>query len=422
MERAPTNQSCNGDPITSGLQDISMIVRFFINRWDELLNQIKTVSTISPNRIIAANGPLTLSDYISMILMPTLNTLRSDYEQFLMLMFPVEEDTSYLAMLARYAFATVWKALVRLIYALRNFSKFSSAVKPDGPLFEYFTTLLIPPKHIYHPNWLNENEEENKESRAFLVADLPHLIYKDSLRYYMQEALLDDKTHNRHTETITTSKNNKSGVEQQMPITLLTTFSSSTNPFNIDNVNMSDKGTINRYLSLLSTIESYPIIPDNCGGVILSTSTESTVENNDYKLLEPGADSRCRVQQTTDARICINCKLRNTVVGQTDEREQRERIPCTCVYSFSNNITAGCGSSASASSESNGHDQDIAKAQYKARATAIIRTILSFSNKHTCKHCTDHAPVFIHTLKNVKSCLDKMHLFQYRPYNIQESI
>ena len=350
------------------------IVRHMNDKWIWLLEQVKHVSTFTPSTLID-DDEYRLTDYVKH-LNHTLVNLDSDYRDFLVPYF-VYTDNSFIAVITRFNFYACRLALVRLKTAL---SDYKNRIKDNNrpslhDVLTYLSAVLYPGKWLYHRN------DETPE----ICADIMHYVYTDQLKIHLA-SIVNSHANIHETQSLDLPKN-----PEEMFIY---------KRHQDDEFAFNASDTVNEHLIRLATLHSLPAIPDNLIGVLLSSAPTKVFEKEDYELIHVGANNRSRVVSITDYRICIRCKLTNSMLGQTDDQEQRERRPCQCVIKHVSGIDSRTKQPTENSS-----------CGYVYRALYLSRLVAVKGTGYTCKTCKHHKLVLEQSMASTKTVLDNLNIF-----------
>ena len=74
---------------------------------------------------------------------------------------------------------------------------------------------------------------------------------------------------------------------------------------------------------------SYPVIHPIVTGLLLPSL--NSITSKDLQLQEAGCNSRTNLTNWIAIRVCLFCKVRNLLFGQTDQEKQSSRKICQCV-------------------------------------------------------------------------------------------
>ena len=318
---------------------------FMLSRWAMIEKTVKNMSTIPPDKlIINFFVPGTLELFIEKLKEKQIGLLL-DYTEYILPTFSPSRETGA-GLYARYAHRVAWLALKRLIQALENIFLDDQGYN----IHTYFAHLCIPSCSTYH-----------YKDTLTIAADILQQIYLLALYTHLENMIVNKKESRA-------SPNNGNDPDDD-PL-----FYSST--------------PANNLLMYTCLLDSYPIIPDDLSGFLTPTKQICSTERID--VLSPGIDNRLYVDDITQLRTCVSCKVDNLSFGLTDTEEQARKMPCKCVLNYSNFDMA-----------------------YVSRATTISRVILS-NKKYLplnigCK-CYDHRSLFKSKLSIFKEALDLAHI------------
>jgi hypothetical protein len=249
------------------------------------------------------------------ILQQHIDTLIRDYNGFLQPLFPDIDcgpnyvDT-FIGICARYQFYKTFSIVCRVASAIHDYLQNDNLIDHNLSLI-YFTKLLMPKARLYHNSKKEPVVIANKLNYVYQIAFYEHLsnlaypfnIPCNKKKYDFNIPLKSEKC-----------KSNKKKYTRDMILDM-----------NI----VSNNYDLNNVLKWSAEISSYPVIPPDLLGSLISTSDK---RKGKCDLLLPGPDNSSHYTSLQDPVICLNCKFLNLCVGQTDDIEQRERLKCFCVW------------------------------------------------------------------------------------------
>ena len=94
-------------------------------------------------------------------------------------------------------------------------------------------------------------------------------------------------------------------------------------------VNINNIKCIEDYIEYLAIMCSYPVLQPNTSGLVLPSL--NGIQLSAMNMQEAGPNSRSRMKTNSAVRVCLFCKIRNIMFGQTDHEEQSNRTICQCV-------------------------------------------------------------------------------------------
>jgi len=330
------------------------------SRWTVIEKAVKNISTVHPGFLLKDNTRQGFDLFLDK-LKEQKTELLNDYVNYVATTFPIGDDTEC-GICVRYSHRVAWLALTRLIDALE--------ILPESPtvmdVHSYFSRLFIPESSIYHHSVIR------------VVADVMHQLFNYSAMLHLKE--LPPSTSTAvcglipAQSVVLTEENTR---PETAPI--FATFAE-----------------INEILTYAAVIDSYPVVPEDIAGTLISTAQQS--KSVDLSVLTPGVDSRIYVDRPRDPRICISCKVDSINIGLTDVEEQHTKYLCRCVFDTGTYRT--------------GRFYDKA---YVCRGATIVRLLLfnkSVIDKGLGCSCSDHNDVFRERLRILKLALDAAKLNQ----------
>jgi hypothetical protein len=216
----------------------------------------------------------TLNDETRTIICEMYHEAIEEYNNFVRHMAPVESNHT-LAIVIRAAFKSYFHLISRAKMGQTN-------------------SMIVPPPYLYH-------------GTTSIVADIPH---------YLTTRMLFEQLR-----TQTPHKRPRPRSEDDDDDDSLLSFSViGRNP------------VLGRFIDDVCCLASYPVLPPSITGTLVPTM-HSNREYQELKLLEPGADCRSLIDinELTQPRPCVLCKIHNLIIGLTDTIEQARRTTCDCV-------------------------------------------------------------------------------------------
>jgi len=247
------------------------VISYYINKWESILHEVKYISTVDVFTLFRGDQEK-LSTFIS-VLQDLQNELLLDYQKYLLNYFYNEE--SALSVINRVLFYSLWMSLARLSDAIQT--------KKDSR-YEYLYHLNIPPATLFH------------ESKILSCAEIIRYIHLMSI---------DNHCVTRSSKVELNTQKNDQLQESQYPATMLLSVSSK---------------RVNDLLHFISILYSYPSIPIYAGGYLASA-----------EILKEPQISLLQLPSYIN-NICSACKINNLEYGITDEIEQKQKLPCNCIF------------------------------------------------------------------------------------------
>lgn len=271
------------------------IINGFINKWTVWLRRIKNASTMLPNDLLHNQDP----QKFCKILRALKTELTNDYQQYLLKYFPTKSHLSNgdipQAVISRIAFYSVWRATCRLLDEIEGYLEKKKISRQE--MYSYLAKLNIPSSDLFH-------------TPLGLIADIVRNLHLKILEEHIYRL---------------------SNCEDNNKFDLL--VEESTNPDDML-ITVRNKST-NFLLKHMAELDSYPSLPINMCGQIVSTSEK---DGQNCELLEMGPDNPGEMNRGMSIinfakeRVCSICKIENLAIGFTDDTEQRMRRPCNCVF------------------------------------------------------------------------------------------
>lgn len=339
------------------------IINGFINKWSVWLRRIKNASTMMPNDLLRNHNPQEFCE----ILRALKTELANDYQQYILQYFPTKHllpDADIpQAVISRVAFYSVWRATCRLLEGLEAYLCKEKITRHET--YSYLAILNIPPSDLFH-------------APLGLLADIVRKIHW--------------KITEEHLYRLSSSEDNTKFdllVEQSAdPDDMLFT--------------LRNKST-NALIRHLAELDSYPSLPINMCGTIVSTSEKE--EGQCCELLQMGPDNPGRMIDGASIidymkeRVCSICKMENLSTGLTDDLEQRKRRPCNCVFSQKTGV------------DRNGIKESFYHHAYLTRSMMIQRLLLltpkAIPSGVGCK-CIQHLKMVTTDMKRFKNIIDSL--------------
>lgn len=309
-------------------------VIFLMNKWFEIEKYCKCLSCITPCYLGKHDGLFdeiesSQSEYINisqqkkMPLLPyrlplvkllvvlerNIHILINDYYEFISQAFVtdcVNHPDSLLAICAKYQFYKTFCVTYRLVKALAEVLQSRDLMDVRVSL-NYFTQTLMPTDKLYHDTQNKPLVLANKINEVYRIAFAEHL---NSLCYPYKTSSMPQMYNSGITVNELDPYYRKLIDIKEMDI-------------------LSYNKELNSLLKWSSEISSYPIIPPNLMGLLLSTRDKRTGRCG---LLQPGLDNLLYKTGIDNPTVCLHCKLLNLCVGHTDDIEQREKLKCYCLY------------------------------------------------------------------------------------------
>lgn len=247
------------------------VISYYINKWESILSEVKYISTVDIVTLFQGDQAKLLM--FTSVVKNLQNELVLDYRNYLLNYFHNEESS--LSIITRVLFYSLWVSLARLLDAVENRHK---------SRYEYLYTLNIPPATLFHDNIIS-------------CAEIIQYIHLMTINEYCIKRLsninmdLNEKSHNLE--------------ESLMPENMLFCPSSK---------------KVNDLLRFVSILYSFPSIPIYAGGSL--TAAEILKEPQLSLITLPSYSNN----------ICSACKINNLEYGITDDVEQRDKLPCNCVF------------------------------------------------------------------------------------------
>ena len=288
---------------------------FQMSQWFEIETYCKYLSCFAPSRLAhqKTNGD-DFCHHLLAILDKHIAHLIEDYNRFVQPLFPdINYGSNYvdpfIGICARYQFYKTCCVIYRLQNSLQQYKEKDSCVDINFSL-RFFAKTLLPKTTLYH----NSNNEPIaaacKINSAYEIAFCQHF---NNLCYPIETSFpskkfdlgipLKDIQHNNNFVVST--------MEEVLKMNIV-----------------SNNYDLNNLLKWSAEVSSYPIIPPNLSGALLSTSDKRVGKCD---LLSPGYDNTCYIKSINDPITCIKCKLLNLSIGQTDDVEQRDNLKCYCL-------------------------------------------------------------------------------------------
>lgn len=309
-------------------------VVFLMNKWCEIEKYCKCLSCITPcylgRRQTTLDAPETYkSSYIDVekqlrlpclevrvsliklliVLEQEITNLVMDFTNFIV---PCLEITdigkmdSFLAICAKYQFYKTLSVISRLTHALSQVLLNEDLMSTKVSL-TYFTQTLLPKNKLYH----------GAQNEPLVVTDKLNAIYKIAFCEYLKSL------HHPHKILKVKIPINSPGggaflgndkYQEYICLEKITIVAQNTE--------------LNNLLKWSAEISSFPVIPPNIMGNLVSTTDKRMGK---CALLQPGYDSSLHSKTIMSPTVCINCKLLNLCIGHTDDVEQREKLKCCCI-------------------------------------------------------------------------------------------
>ena len=229
--------------------------------------------------------------------------LVTDYKQCLKGLFSNEKLNSFVEICAKYQFLKTYCVITRLTTAIINYLKNEELENVQLSL-AFFATTLLPLQKLYH-----------SRSHVPLVVSskLNSVHYLGFTEYVNNLVFPNTVTHKEHY------------FDLEIP-----PFTLEVCDDDILNMNIISNDThLNNLLKWSAHVSSYPVIPPDLMGNLVSTSDK---RKGSLGLLDVGYDNSFYCKSLNDPIVCINCKLFNLSVGQTDDIAQRDFQKCFCVH------------------------------------------------------------------------------------------
>lgn len=226
--------------------------------------------------------------------------LKLDLNNFVARVAPDSKNDT-LSIGLRFAYKSYNHALTRLKTSLDNIFKngdkyFTKDLPNDLSNDVFSKMMLIPDTSVYH-------------GEVCVVSDIPHRVYNIcSVEEHGDRLEVLD-----HRPSLKQRLSNKDPFDESVLETVLIIYNNE---------------RLNKIAEYVALLDSYPIIPPDLSGSLLTT--HGFDEYEDLELHSPGKDNRCRVTKASDSRVCVACKIDNLAFGHTDIIEQDRRCSCNC--------------------------------------------------------------------------------------------
>lgn len=258
-------------------------VNLMLTEWDTIK---RTVDLIASSHL--SQSLFTNRQQMAALINELYNTkdkLVEDYQQFIVPL--TDKDNTVVAVCLRYSFKTCVLAVDRLLNSLEALTDFT-------------------------PKSCDQFTRDVLVSKNLLASDIPHRIFTN---------LSLDAHLNRLTPAA--ERPQPKVIEQEC------------NPMSRDYVPppleivYDCHPDLSKLLDDCITLASYPVVSPNVAGQLITTHGYDTY--TELKLNEAGPDSRRKVSESTDPRVCVICKIDNMALGYTDVVEQHKRLICQCI-------------------------------------------------------------------------------------------
>lgn len=352
-----------------GFKSISA-VNLFMGLWSGRRKELKLISSSRLSELF--DTPKKYAGFYTM-LKSYRTDLKSDYRNFLVRVAGKYNDVLSIAIRMEYRMYQI--ALLRMIrvfeHILANWRTLSSNDVPTAECDEYFAKeLLIPGKEIYHSDVGIE-----------VVADIPHLIFmylsvKGQLKRMIPttDRPVCDHLMFRETEEELDPLAEEVVVEN-MPVIL-------------------DDKELNRIVEYIAHLASYPVIPPDLAGNVLTTHGFDEYEALELK--DMSKDNRSRVVGLADDRVCVACKVDSLAIGHTDIIEQDRRMVCNCAVKINRDVYSDEG-------------DDLITTLATTKASMKVRNLV-MNGKGGCQ-CKSHGSVMNAAVNRFTEVLRSLHVF-----------
>lgn len=371
-----------------------------LSKWAILERAVKEISTVHPCLLLKERTPSYLKAFLK-VLQKHLDELERDFLLFVSCLcpppsekrFPGDTDTS---ICLRFAHRSCWlcvkrlqKGLTVLLIKVQESDKYEEDVDfsktlLDDDVHQYFSLMCIPEQDVYH--------FEVNGYPLLVVTDIMHELFYEGFLRQCQD--LTPLYSGHHLQYLTRQK--KHGKHFK-------THDEWTDP-GVCPIVFNTYDQLNKMLSHMAVLQSYPVIPDDLAGT--SCVTKQNESTDHYTVLKPGSDSKMRTGHPSKSRVCVPCKVDTMAIGIMDVHEQRDKFFCTCLFE------RGCSKPGSKSLNEDTDDDAYWELCDKAsisRGTSITRMLLldhkDLSPGIGCS-CEDHIQVFQHNLTCMKDAYD----------------
>ena len=248
--------------------------------------------------------------YLCSLLENHIENLISNYIFVLKPLFIQEKLTQtnrYVFVCIRYQFFKTFHICLRLKKAWIDYLK--NKTFDQKASLEFIKTTLMPHNNMYH----------NKSKKSLIAARTLNTMYYITFIEHITSLMSSNKftfdytkydSNNDYNNTLNVGKDNR--IEELLNIDII-----------IGNEDLND------LLKWCAILSSYPIVPPNLCGELVSTSDK---QKGTCKLTQPGYDNSSYLTSITSPIVCIKCKLLNLSCGQTDDKEQRKKLKCNCLF------------------------------------------------------------------------------------------